>query len=501
MPQDATCPGCKHIFPVTEARQPFTVPCPKCDTELTVEFKKPATTPEAGQPPFDLLVKPGSLPESATQIAPEKKRKGDDDDDPKRKGGSAMIVFLSGGFGLLFVLGGLALTGWYLFTQIDYETTSTYYNRPNNNPGWPNNPGGGNRPGGGNPGGGNPGGGNNPPPKKDWFELKPVTGTPSAISPPSLPSEVSNLELDGKVGQLAVGGGGRYIVMHFPDKGQLSVFDVNTARIKSVPADNGDVLVAAGLTKVVTYVSGNIFRVYTLPNLDKQYDASAPGGVHGMAMGSRTNGPMLTVGVFGRVALYDIFTDGIKEVEASAGEPGVHWHQKGVRALPDGSAFSTHDGFRGGQNTILLTVQSRKWKVSADTFAAPFPGQDGHFYGNGVVIDKSYKDQKFGGIGAGSGQWFLPSVSSKDYYLKLVPTTTGKFPKEKRYLEVSVHKGKNSAATTVLTEQPEFEGFVDRFSKDPAIVFDQHLFLIPEAKVLVTLNKDRNRLVLRKLDL
>src|SRR4051812_15130768 len=99
MPQDAACPSCKHIFPVTEARQPFTVPCPQCETDLTVEFKKPAAPPEAGQPPFDLLVKKGALPESATTPAPEKKRKNDDDDEPKRKGGSAAIVLLSGGLG------------------------------------------------------------------------------------------------------------------------------------------------------------------------------------------------------------------------------------------------------------------------------------------------------------------------------------------------------------------------------------------------------------------
>ena len=41
MPQDAKCPKCDHTFPVTEARQAFTVACPRCETEMTVEFKKP----------------------------------------------------------------------------------------------------------------------------------------------------------------------------------------------------------------------------------------------------------------------------------------------------------------------------------------------------------------------------------------------------------------------------------------------------------------------------
>ena len=52
----------RTCFPVTEARHAFTVACPRCDAELTVEFKKPANPPEAGQPPYDLLVKPGRCP-------------------------------------------------------------------------------------------------------------------------------------------------------------------------------------------------------------------------------------------------------------------------------------------------------------------------------------------------------------------------------------------------------------------------------------------------------
>src|SRR5688572_21554476 len=127
MPQDATCPKCQHAFPVTEARHAYTVVCPRCETDITVEFKKPAAPPEAGQPPYDLLVKPGALPGTTAPPPPPRRKKDDDDDEPKRRGGSAMVVLLSGGLGLLFVLGGLGVTGWFLFTQIDIESTS---NRP-----------------------------------------------------------------------------------------------------------------------------------------------------------------------------------------------------------------------------------------------------------------------------------------------------------------------------------------------------------------------------------
>ena len=86
MPQDATCPKCTHAFPVTEARHAFTVACPKCEAELTAEFKKPAAPPEAGQAPYELLVKPRALPGTVVPPPVPKKKKDDDDEDEDREG-------------------------------------------------------------------------------------------------------------------------------------------------------------------------------------------------------------------------------------------------------------------------------------------------------------------------------------------------------------------------------------------------------------------------------
>lgn len=514
MPQDASCPTCKAAFPVTESRTAFTVACPKCDAEMTVEFKKPAAAPEAGQPHYDLLVKPGALVGAVPPPPAKKKARDDEDDDePKRKGGSAAIVLLSGGAGLLFVLGGLGLTAWVLFDYVGRETAANTTNNNNNRPN--NTPNNNNRPNNNNP---RPNPGPDPfnpgpivPPKpKDTFELKPVGGTVPQIVAPSLTSAVSNIDLGTKVGAVAVGGGGRYLVMHFPDKGQLGVFDANTGQVTTGPADTGDVLLTAGLSRVVTCVpNSNTFRVYSLPDLAKQFDNPAPGGVRGMAMGSRTNGPLLTVLTFGEVRLWEVGDAMMKDVEGASvkPQPDIHWHERGLRAAPDGTAFSTHDGFANHQKTTLLTVANRKWKVQPDIGAVPFPSVDGHFFGNGTVVSKTGQDMKYGGIGANSGTWFLPSVSSKDYFLKLAPFTIGSGGQAKKTLSVSVHKGRNpdvpAAGTTALAGLPEFENMVDRWGEPPApaVPYDRHFFLIPEAKLLVVLNGDRNRLVLRRLDI
>lgn len=504
MPQDATCPQCKRSFPVIESRTAFTVTCPACDAEMTVEFKKPAAPHEAGKPHYELLVTPGALADQAAPPPkPKRARDEDDDNEPKSTGGSAMIVMLSGGFGMMIVLGGLGLTAWVLFGLID--TTPVTYNRatnpPNNQPNnsrpniQPNVPNLPNQP-------------TQPvvPPKpKDTFDLRPVTGAVPPIQAPTLPSDPASVTL-GRVGQVAVGGGGRYLVMHLPDKGQLTVFDANTAQFTAtVPADTGDAYLTAGLSKVVLAApNSRIFRVYSLPNLSKEYDSSGTDGIRGMAMGSRTNGPMVTISTFGRVRLWSVGGEGITEVEEASAEPGVHWHDRCLRAAPDGTAFSTHDGFRTGQNTILLTTQNRKWKVSADTYAVPFPGADGNFYGNGIAVNKNYQDVRAGGVGAGSGTWFLPSVSSKDFFVKLVPQNTIVGARRKPSLTLTVHKGRNSdalaAGTTALVDLPEFENMVDRFRPELAIVPDQHIFLIPEAKLLVTLTQKRDTLYVRRVE-
>ena len=517
MPQDATCPSCKHIFPVTEARQPFTVPCPRCETDLTVEFKKPAAAPEAGQPPFDLLVKKGTLPEANVPPPVEKRRKDEDDDEPKRKGGSAMVVLLSGGLGLLFVLGGLGLTGWFLFTQIDYETTSTYNtntNRPNNsgnrpnNPGW--NPGGGNP--GGNPGGNNPGGGNNnPPPKpKDTFELRSVAGTLPLISPPADldPSSPRTVLLPGKAGAVAVGGGGRYIVFHFPDQGRVSVFDANIGELlpDGLTMENGGASMTAGANKFVVTVPGNKLRVYSLPGLQKQneFDVLPPFGARGIAMAPRANGPVLAVNPFGDMALMDLTTG--KPIEGASGKFSNGLPSNHMRASADGKVFFATNGYGGNEKLKIVDEHQKKWRlVEFDLFAA-YGGPDGKLmYGKDTILEVNGTQAKqVAGRPAGVSNpvWYVPAVTATGhYFLRVNEVQVPEGKRTKTAVSVAVHKDKkvDKPVLTAWEGLPETEGFIS-WGRDTEPL-DRHLFLIPEAKLLVILNKDKTKLVVRKLQI
>lgn len=121
MPLDATCPKCKQVFPVTEARHPVGVECTGCATDLTIEYRKRPSPIDPGTHPYELLVKAGkpvAMGQDAA-TAPKKKRHEDDEDETKGTGGSMTIVVIAGLGALFLALGGLGTTGYFLFTNLD----------------------------------------------------------------------------------------------------------------------------------------------------------------------------------------------------------------------------------------------------------------------------------------------------------------------------------------------------------------------------------------------
>jgi hypothetical protein len=528
MPQDAKCPSCSHGFPVTEARHPFTVTCPRCEAMLTVEFKKPAAAPEAGQPPYELAVKPGAAPDATAAAPRPKKRKEDDDEEEKQRGGgSALIVLLSGGLGLTVVLAGLALTGWFLFTQVDTDEPVVRRNdnrsdnrnnnssRPNNNSANKANNNSNKAPNDGNTGGtnknkkkarGNDGTAFNPgvpAEPKDHFDLRPVAGTLTAIQ---LPADLDvnvpkSILLPGRADAVAVGGGGRYIVFHFPE-GRLAVFDANTGDVeKEVAVPNGGAMMTAGANTVVTNTHiRNRYSVYSLPDLKKINEFELPlfHGARSITMGAGTNGPMLAVDPFGEVALMDVNSG--KPVEG-AGARLNNFPNPQVRASHDGKLFLAGNGYGQNDKFSLLSESLQKWQVKSPEVAAAYIGADGkRIYGKDQIVttNGNVVATKPAGV---AHAWFVPAVTATgDYFLRVNAVKVGTPPRTRDGVSVSLHKG-GDANTPVLPAWeglPETDNLVNGFfvNSEP---LDRHLFLIPEAKLLVILNRDKSKLVVRKL--
>lgn len=516
MPQDATCPKCTHAFPVTEARHAFTVICPKCETAMTAEFKKPAAPPDAGQPPYELLVKPGALNDVAA-APPKPKKQIVYDDEKLRGGGSAMVVLLSGGLGLLFVLGGLTLTGWYLFTQIDMEDTTVSRpntnpntnrpsgNTPNTTPGWPNNTPRPNNPG--NPGNNTPWPGipNTPVEKSKEFDLRPVRGTLTPITPPNDLDEGLPKKFplgNAKVDTVAVGGGGRYIIIHSED-GQIQIFDANAAdMVKDVAMpETGRVLMTAGANTLAMILPGfpaKTVRVYTLPDLKKQNEFTLPfvHGARSITMGAGTNGPLLAVDPFGEVALMDISSG--KPIDGASGKIGISGDH--VRASHDGKMFVAGNNYRGDDKFSLVTESQRKWQVKPAGIASAYPSADGErLYGKNQIVTTN-GNMVAGKPRAVQNAWYVPAITPTGEYFVRVNEMRATTPRFKTGVSISIHKDRDvdNPVAPALEMLPEADRLVgaDFVSVD---ALDRHVFLIPEAKLLVLLNHERNRLIVRKL--
>jgi hypothetical protein len=511
MPLDLNCPKCEFVFAVTEARHPVGVQCPGCEAELTAEFRR-VPVPEPGEHPYELVVSVGSPAGSVAPAAGKKPLPLDDDGD-RRGGGSMVMVVMVAMTALVIMLGGLGVTGYYLFTHMDPPETSS----SSSGGGFTSGGGGktkGNVPkGGGNPTpgpgwpGGNPGGGNTvPPPKKKAtrFELNPVNAPLPPIPQTNIPAVGQTVVLPGVVGTASVGGGGRYIVMHFPQQNRLTVFDTSTGElVKSTPVDPGDAQVAAGANRVLVYAGGK-FHAYSLPDLNKIFEDKSPMffPLHGIAMGSRANGPLLMVDPFGEVVLADVSGSGVTEIDATRGKPGIHANMP--KASADGKMFTSTGGFGSDGKTVILTEWGGQWKtVSAEVHGGGYPSPDGRYvFGNDAVADgrTGFAILSKKPAAGGTRSWYVPATSGS-YYVKLTEVKKGNAPGQQA-LAVSIHTNPRAEKVVLqnLGETAEAQGLVDWFGGN-SVPLDRHVFLIPEAKLLATLTSSKDKLVLRKVEI
>jgi WD40 repeat protein/S1-C subfamily serine protease len=103
--------------------------------------------------------------------------------------------------------------------------------------------------------------------------------------------------LNGTVADLAIGGGGRYVLLILKDRLQMAIFDVNVADItKRVPLASADVLVAAGADKaILVYPTLGFMHRYDLKSgeLDKSVAWPLPGAASAISMGYDSGGPLI----------------------------------------------------------------------------------------------------------------------------------------------------------------------------------------------------------------
>jgi WD40 repeat protein len=335
----------------------------------------------------------------------------------------------------------------------------------------------------------------------------------AGIQAPVLTGDKVVLNLPGPVADVAVGGGGRFLILHLPRQGRLTVFDVNRGRLThSVPAAD-DVKFSAGLHHLVVVSPGqHLLRRYSLYSLEQEQSTPLPfrGVVTTVALGSASNGPLLVRWAVGTqpldrafCTLFDLATLKplpARQVGIQLGGHGMCYRDNiHVRAAPDGTVFglwcTSHTPT--GLQTLVVRGGEVKFTYEHTSVGAVVPGPGGKvlFTAAGLYSADLRKQQS----PRPDGCAYLPAQEGP-YYLAwpalLNQFMAGPRPQERPPAKVAVYSVHNDQLVATLTDL-EPPGRVDGPIKGD-FTYDKRVHFIPAADLIVTIPASDDRLVLHR---
>jgi S1-C subfamily serine protease len=120
---------------------------------------------------------------------------------------------------------------------------------------------------------------------------------PTGIKRPTLEGNPSIRKLAAPVADVAVGGAGRFLILHLPSLHKLAVFDVNAAAVVGyIPVKEDNTQFAAGSEDVIVLLPGtHSLERWSLKTLEREVAKTLPinGVIKAVAMGSASKGPLL----------------------------------------------------------------------------------------------------------------------------------------------------------------------------------------------------------------
>ena len=132
--------------------------------------------------------------------------------------------------------------------------------------------------------------------------------------------------LGGTIGDVAVGGGGRFLLVALKEARKLAVFDVNAADVvKTIPLASTNVLSAAGANKLlIAFPEEQVLERWDLGTLEREggsHISPIDGWIRALAMGSDSDGPALVLW-YPRARGYPAY---LKASNYFFGEPGARF--------------------------------------------------------------------------------------------------------------------------------------------------------------------------------
>jgi predicted Zn finger-like uncharacterized protein len=208
------------------------------------------------------------------------------------------------------------------------------------------------------------------------------------IKPPALEGDKVARPLPSQVVDVAVGGAGRFLILHLPKVRQLAIFDANEGKfVKYLPVAADNAKIAAGLDKLVVVLPDQkLIQRWNLLTFEREVTANLPFShqLTAIAMGSASSGPLLVQSVnwpaAGEMFLFDILT--MKRYDPEGFKQHLPMDPNPVmRASADGRLF----GFGNRGEAAVAVITGHDVKVRRIEGQAVIPSPDGKYlYGDGV---------------------------------------------------------------------------------------------------------------------
>jgi serine protease Do len=318
-----------------------------------------------------------------------------------------------------------------------------------------------------------------------------------AIKAPSLTQEKVVRQLPSTFSEVTVGGGGRFLFFHLPKIRKLAVFDVNEAKIVHyVPLAEDQVKFAAGMDKLIVVFDGShLIQRWDLKTFDREATAPLPikRSIKSICMGSASNGPLLVhssegVGPLDRAPsnFLDIHTLKMLQFDGFDTQATAAHNMVEIRASADGRVFTSMFMNPGQSGTLILTGNTVKRYYVQNNLGHMVPGPDGKVIFTGIGL---FTNECKPISGNQPGSYSFPAVHGQ-YYMTFqpgAPPGSGK---------VTVHLTGDHRPLLTL---PAVEG-VSNPTPFGTSDIARRLYLLPDAKLIISLPQTNDRLILQQFD-
>lgn len=357
--------------------------------------------------------------------------------------------------------------------------------------------------------------------KESAFEAPPAEeASRSGLKPPALEADRVERPLPAPIIDVAVGGGGRYLVLHLSSQKKLAVFDANAGKVvQEIPAEADKVCFAASKDKLLVVRDSKTVERWSLTTFRKEDSTELPfrSDIDAAAMGSASNGPLVLGGVgllrdrrfvvlAENLPLRFLDIETLREVtfqpEKAPGIPsGLGVGPKDLVRMQisaDGRVLGMWGDLRlspSGLQTVSLDGQKVRASYEHVRAGHVFPGPDGK-----VVYTAAGLHTVEGKVLVGElrrfGRYCLPAQQGP-YYLAAEVIDYGPPPFPRRPRPFSLCLLGDARPVCPL---PEVEVEEQEVYKSTALPLYKRVHLLPESRLLVFIPAAGDRLVLHRFD-